>query len=455
MNDELMIHVPGFKAKRPGKILELCEHLSPVMNEIHRKNYSTRFWTTLLKYYATTCVNREGLLSGELMDTKPFLLPINAWELPTRQQVKEKNILYLGKVFLKNSGLEKVHQILKNHENICLGPRGKELADYGIGAFCPTHYPLLIKGDRTPRRKLLKIAGRVDSIFMRNVIMQIPKFYVEFFEKVHQKIKVFNPEKKVFHAEHIPLFMELLVALYVENGSKFYNYQLGGFIGETKTSLSPVKYRTIDKHRTYGWKIHEKDEPHFAYRLESFKKTYQKANPGFLASILLCYNSINAKNKKRYADLSRFFFNNINTQKYSRILLRPRGVSRKMDNSKQLAFLQTPKFVQVDKGMKPMAEITKGAEIVVHWNHPSTNFLECVFVDHPVVAILTNDEPTEIIKPYYAFFLEQKVMHKNIESLLDHLNQTDIPGWWARLTQMPEYKEFKNKFARPLPVKNY
>ena len=95
-----------------------------------------------------------------------------------------------------------------------------------------------------------------------------------------------------------------------------------------------------------------------------------------------------------------------------------------------------------------MAEITAKSRLVIQFNIPATNFMECLYVDHPTIGLLSNDQPTEIVKPYYSFFTQQGVMHENFESLVDHLNKVDIDEWWGALIKEPMYQQFKNEFLR-------
>ena len=445
---KLMYDIPGFFENRPKKILEVCNLLAPIMNEVHGKAYSTRFWTTLLKYHVTTMINRETLLSQKVLEEKPYLLPINSWENPGQKKANQKKLQYLGKALKNRTGLKKTLAIIENNRNICLGSRGKELERFGVGTYCPSYYPVLFSSQKKMRARANKIAKKQPDIFMENVIRQIPKFYLEFFPSLLKKIKLFTPQEKTFHAEHISPFMEMMVALYVEHGAKYYNYQLGGFIGETLHSVNPSFYATIDKRRTYGWKIHEKDEPHYAYRLEEFKRQYNRYHQKKETDILICFSLVNAKTKNPYKTITEKFFNGVDTEKYPKILLRPRGVTRKINNQKQLAFIDIPSSVKIDKGMKSMAEVMKPSRLVVHLEHPSTNFLECIYVDHPVAAILNNEFPTDIIKPFYKFFLEQKILHKDLDSLIEHLNEADIEKWWKGVVALPMYKKFKETFAK-------
>lgn len=80
--------------------------------------------------------------------------------------------------------------------------------------------------------------------------------------------------------------------------------------------------------------------------------------------------------------------------------------------------------------------------------YPSTNTLECMYVDHPVVAILENYNPSEIVEPYYKFFLDKGVFHYTMYSLTKHLNEMNVDTWWSDIVNHETYKNFKKEFIR-------
>ena len=326
----------------------------------------------------------------------------------------------------------------------------------GLGGYLDTIMPFIIRKRHDSRLQLNKMASIENDLFKRNILLQLPRVYVEcmdyFFKLIPQ---VTSPERITFHMEHQPsVFMNIMIAHYAEHGAKIYEYQSGGFVGETTLSIDPVRYAVIDKHRTYGWKIHEKDEPFYAVRLESFRREYEKSCSRVTKSqydIIAVYNQVNSvKTEEWYTAVSQTFFQGIDRQKYPRILLRPRGKSRKFNNRKELAFLNPPKDILVDKGMKSMATLTAQSRLIVHWDHPSTNLLECIYVGHPVVAVLTNEFPTELVRPFYDFFLGVGVMHSSADGLIEHLNKVNIDEWWDEVIKMDMYERFKMLFTRKL-----
>lgn len=78
---------------------------------------------------------------------------------------------------------------------------------------------------------------------------------------------------------------------------------------------------------------------------------------------------------------------------------------------------------------------------------PSTNFLECIYCDKPVIGLLINDQPTDIIMPHYEFLIDAGILHRSIKSVSDFLNRVDIERWWKDITNRPEYKSYKKSFT--------
>jgi len=74
--------------------------------------------------------------------------------------------------------------------------------------------------------------------------------------------------------------------------------------------------------------------------------------------------------------------------------------------------------------------------------------MEYIFMKYATAGILNSDEYTDIIKPYYNFFLERGVLHYNLESLLKHLNRISIEDWWETVTHHEKFHDYRNSFTR-------
>lgn len=137
---------------------------------------------------------------------------------------------------------------------------------------------------------------------------------------------------------------------------------------------------------------------------------------------------------------------NLNFSKYTTILARPRPQHKKHGHASELSFI-TDEKIRISQGLTAIAKEVSGSRLIVQINVPGTNFLECIYVDHPVTGILTNSDPTDLIKPYDAFLVEKGVLHKTPDSLVNFLNTTDLDSWWSELQQEPVYHQFRKTYA--------
>jgi hypothetical protein len=448
----------SFFLERPNKILATCRSLMPIMNKLHGVNFSERFWITILSEYVKTCVNRFHYFSEPC--TSYFIppLPINGWHPITRKQAIELRFKTLYKDFAFKGTLVNLITAMKSSKKISFGPRGKEFEVYGLSKYVESvSLPLWI-GDTNKRSQLNNLAKKEVNIFFKNVLLQMPLYYVEGFSSSLNKIpKLEHPEQYEFHFEHgDSFFMELLVAYYVEQGARAIMYQLGAFIGEVNyLTINPIMHAKIDEHRTYGWKISQKDIPHFAYRLEEFQQKVQSYNDDEIYDILIVYNDniVQEEIFTRYKFRSKYFFENFKSATENKILLRPRGKSKKIDSSKDLVVMNPPNNCKIDKGMMPLAKLVKQSKLVIHWEVPATNFLECIYIDKPVIGIIQNIDPTEIIIPHYNNLKRLNILHDEVYSMVDHLNSVDINEWWAKVKIDPDYILFKKTFANKPPIR--
>jgi hypothetical protein len=69
-------------------------------------------------------------------------------------------------------------------------------------------------------------------------------------------------------------------------------------------------------------------------------------------------------------------------------------------------------------------------------------------MDHPTMGILNNDQPTDLVQPWYRFLEQKGVLYSDGDSLAYGLNHMDIEEWWSDLVSTDGYREFKSKFAR-------
>lgn len=430
---------------------ELYRFLAPIMNEIHEVNYSERFWTLLLAKYVTTINTRRAEFTNSLITLRPRIEPLNSFVPPTFKQRFIVALKYNVKAFKSRAQEKIIDQQLSQNNQIAFGFHDVPSIKDDVPTYLDTFYPLRygrIK-NKNLRSKLNKIALRYTSIFERNVVRQLPISYVELFAKNMDRIKLYAPEEKTFHLSMIESdYMRFMLAKYSENGSKIHYYQHGAFYGEYKY-YSPYEweYLICDKYFTWGWKINEKDTPWKAYRLNRFARNYAKFKGDKRYDCMVVFPQITAHSLAEFQTKTGKLIESLDQTKYKSILIRPRPSATDLKYDEQFKFITDPR-AKIDDGKSVIGELISESKLIIQYNYPSTNFLECLYVDAPSVVILTNKEPTDVAKPFYEFFLEVGVFHYDFESLVQHLNKIEVDKWWAELKKHPKYIEFKNTFIR-------
>ena len=425
--------------------------LSGVLNELHNLDYSERFWRILLQDHVRAVSSRRELMKAEDNNRKPGVYPLNGKDYPSQFKRTKHYLIETGKFFQHLPYRGKVDELLEYNHTFKIGfPEVKAVEEDRLGESLPEYFFLFMGGGkREKREELYKIAERFDDVYLKNCIKELPMIWVEYFMNMHNRIQLWEPRKKVFHIHFMrSVYMLLLVAKYGEYGAKLIWYQHGGENGELEMGTGHyVRLSYSDEFRTWGWKIEEKEVPWKAYRLDLFRNSYfsvTKREPRY--DLLLCYPNITNSNRKYYKNFSKKLLTGLKSA-YSHILARPRRTNKIHSHAYVLKFIDDPR-TDISSGLKPIADEIAVSRLVVQVTVPSTNFLECIYVDKPVIGILNNDQPSSVIKPFYDFFLSTGVLHESVESMAEHLNRIDIEDWWSGLMNEPMYKAFKNTFTR-------
>ena len=430
---------------------KLVKDLMKVLNEVHNKNLSLRFWKIVLKPYLTAAISGKKVLEKENLNLIPHLIPINAIGSLTAQKKFEANLIRYVKHFKTFFEAGNIEKIISGNNNLLL--TFPELGDIKrkLGTELPTRYPLFTgKKNKSARERANNIAEKQSDVFLKNAIKQLPQIYLEYFDSLFDSIKLINPKEKIFHIHSLQsTYMDFLIAKYIENGAKLYWYQHGGCYGEYAFHSShQAESDLADEFRTWGWKIRENDVPWKAYRLEKFKQNYDSIKAGIKYDILLCFTIIYPGNREFLVEKTKQLLSQLDKNKYKTFLARPRPTNKIRSFKHYIDFIDDPK-VEKDSGLTNMTQVVKESKLVFQFEVPSTNFLECIYIDHPVIGYLTNTEnPSEIVKPHYEFLLKNGVLHTSFDSLISHLNNIDVDTWWSELIAKPEYISFKNTFAK-------
>lgn len=438
--------------ERVGITEQLFDELTPVMNEIHDMNHSRRFWLMVIEEHVRSMVSRKHLLDKKPVDIGPDFYPINQFSFPSLKERLRARAVGIAKHFLNRKDKQKIQKRLSDNDEIGIGfPDLPELTEQEVGVEIPEYYPLMIGfGDRSKRSKVNAIAQRYDDPFLVNVIRQLPRIMIEHFQDLYDDIDLVHPKDKLFRIHGLMLlgYRQLLIAKYVEHGAGLIWYQHGAGYGEIALKYSRfLEYSVADKYITWGWKLAENDVPGKAYRMEKFKRNFDQHQQEKMYDILLTFPAMDGSKKRQIVSETHELLAGLDNQLYQNILARPRPPHQKHSHASELDFI-TDDHVTITSGLESMLKEMTSARLILQMEVPCTNFLECIYVDYPTIGLLKNPEPTEILKPYYAFFKEVGILHEDVQSLVTHLNNINIEEWWQDITRQPEYQSFKDTFVR-------
>ncbi len=441
----------SFSAERMEFSELLFRELRTVLNEVHGMNASLRFWKLIAEDHLLAEVLRKDNLREDVWSGNPeWFAVVNFSNFPTTRE-KIRNVGGHVYRFLRTRKVKaKIERQLKDCDEIYIGfnrlpvPEAKDKN----AAIINRHYPFIFgKGKKKKREVLNKIANQYESRFLGNIMRRIPKIYVENFHKLYEAVELYNPKEKTFHV-HLTdsLFETMMIAKYTEEGSKLIWYQHGCYYGEVVHKYRGYfEHSTGDLFRTWGYRDHEIDEPWSAYKLEAFKQKLRATSPKKSYELMICYSAIGGK-KKKVKKATNYILKELDPARFKNILARPRPVNSRVSASKQFDFISDERVTVAPDGSS-IAEQVSASAIVLQMRVPSTNFLECIYCDQPVIGLLDNDQPTEIIKPYYSFFLSAGILHRNIESAVEFLNKLDLEIWWDKVIKRIEYQEYKRTFV--------
>lgn len=433
----------------PSSELEIiCSEIAGTMNSVHSTDFSDRFWFDVLSNHVRISFRRKKTLCVNVSSKMVPLEEFDGLRLPSSKAMLARDRLIIARSLMRILSGTTSPPLNDQTENVLVGKRLSQLSIPNAVSWLP-RAPLPILGSRKKRKKLEQIAYEQRDIFKRNILLQIPRLYVEYFSPILRQLITPNITTSLsFHVEHSDIFTKIALAYFREKGSRLVHYQLGGHFGEVEGHPHDGFYRRIEVLKTYGWCLHDKDDPFYAVRLEEFAHKYGRMGSNKNIDLLIIYNRLRGDRRAHYLTTTEYLSRNIDRKKFPKIVLRPRGASRKVSSRSNLDFLRQEISADVDQGKKDLSELCSRSNIVLHLEHPSTNFLECIFVNQPVIALLTNQKPTKLVLPHYEFFLEYGVMHPNIESLVKHLNEVDIDEWWKKVIAHEKCSQFKLLFAR-------
>ncbi|MBB1472234.1 hypothetical protein H5368_04240 [Luteimonas sp. MC1782] len=446
---------PDFFLARSNKVLETCDWLGRVLNRIHRVDFSHSFWTRVLAAYATAAYNQKEFFAAEVYPFPVTFQPINGWSPAGRVEVLRDRVITTLRSYRGAHPLTDIPDKIPKSRRIAVGVRA-DLISKELDAVPLSFNWVPFLGDHNPgaRARLLEEAELQKTTSSKNICRNVPQIYVEYFDALlgHLKRAEALGVEKVF-VEHYGSSFELIFAAYLSEriGAELNQLQQGGFVGETVISIEPMKRAQYDRLLTYGWRAGPQDSPYFAIRLEQFEGDFRRhAAEKVFRDLLVVYGSpaTSQAMQEHYEEFTEGLLAGIDRNKFPRILLRPRAKSRFLRMTDYPKAFKMARRSEIDSGHRPISSLCATSSLVIQVTTPSTNFLECIFVDKPVLALDTNQFPTQILRPHLEFFRRAGILHESTAAMVGFLNSVDVSLWWGQLIREEEYKEFKRLFTR-------
>jgi len=427
--------------------------VADTLNRVHKMNEPVRFWQLVSEEHVRAMVTRMKILSQSESKEPPPLFPVNSYSVPGKADRFRAGLRQFRDYLGSRRSIRHTRVLLKEHHVFVAGFGEEDLIVQETGGtVLPDGALFAALGGNTKKRKYVnRLAGQKEDLFEKNVILMLPKILVEHFDSIYRTIPMVEPEKKVFHVQGTFRFtyQQFVIAKYIAAGAKLIWYQDGAFIGEFISKYSRyLAHSVADEYRTWGWKLTEKDVPWKAYPLVKLARKYGKysGKTAKAYDLMLCYPKFRDNSREYYRELTNQLLSGLNRDNVKNIIARPQPSKGGVKEAYNVDFI-TDDRVTVSDTSRSMPEEMALSRCVVQMNVPATNFPECIYVDQPVTGILRNDQPTEIIRPHYEFFLREGVLHHGVEAMTDHLNKINIEEWWKEVISKPEYLAYKREFT--------
>ena len=294
------------------------------------------------------------------------------------------------------------------------------------------------------------------------IIQNIPKTYLEYFEKTlnyAEKLKLPQKPKVIFTTRGInrSTLMDYYIASKIINGSKLLIAQHGGNYGQHKGHWGSVhEIKMSDKFLSWGNKETKKIIPFGLIKKMNTQK-YKKDNKMILFETRnrLLYShefkvDQGAINSKIYYENMKSFFSLIKEKK----ILKNFFIKT---NPKDFGWNEKSIFKKCNKNIKFMSKnyITsdslKNSRIVIY-SFPSSGHLECIYTNTPMLMFYFNDlnlmeKETKI---YFKKFIKLGIIHTNPHKMYKKLKEVydDPYSWWYSKKVQKVIKDYSQRFCK-------
>jgi hypothetical protein len=443
-------------------IAETTSALAKLLGEAFEVDLSLRFWERWLLPYTWTAYKRFGPQVRDPRREPPPFKPLDGQRSPDALTVARQVGEETAKSLRARQNLRWVDLAAFAHtRRLLLG-----FHRFNVGsdlAATPVTFRWMQSGLRSEPRVRQRVEQLVAAHTDDRLLLSaraLPMVYVEYFRSALAVCGALTGRgiEAVFYEHVYSAFDRLLIALLSHEGAAVCHLQTGATVGETRRSVAPEARAQYDCLLTYGWKSGSQDVPFYAVRLEEFAERYRRSASGERRGALVVFNALRDRRLREHYQSCVSELSEAGVHGRFPLTLRPRLTTRRLpignDGAGELqAHGLVPPGSVIDNGRRPMAELVASAEIVIHLTHPSTGFLECLFVDHPVVALWSEvrgseTELTDVAAPFYDFFVREGLLHRSPASLGRFLANLDVARWWAGVRSTPELAAFKREFAR-------
>jgi hypothetical protein len=187
------------------------------------------------------------------------------------------------------------------------------------------------------------------------------------------------------------------------------------------------------------------DRPWKAYDLEQFGIKYEQTKKECRDDLLITFPKL-WDAEGYYLGIAQELLQSLDDKIYKSIRIRPYPSWKSGSGAASFQKFSDSR-VTISTFEESMAEEIANSRIVLHINVPATSFLESVSVNHPTTGLLMNEYPTDIVEPYYEDFLSSGVLHTEITSVIEHLNNAQIDDWWNMIMVNETYEGYKKLFT--------
>lgn len=295
------------------------------------------------------------------------------------------------------------------------------------------------------RSSAMNMAMRTTDEILASAVLNLPKCYLEDFE-FYYMLKI--DCEKVLDTRHLKNGFSVAYASRMDQGLKTKLRQHGAFYGELSNHKgTDVEALLPTNYYTWGWSYSENQIAGAPIRLMKFRDKYEAVSIARAHILIVLPSHI----KEEHYALLRLLTGPLRARGV-RFLVRPRPskiLQNRISLKKSLSRVLEGGEHEIDHELDA-AKSVKGAKLVVCLSHPANLFMECLYVNHPVIAYYGGDydyHPEYL--PYVTKLFGMGLLYNDISLLLEFLltHSQSIDEWWAGITRMDDFRSYMTKYC--------